>query len=143
MAGAWHVVHCQAASGHSINAMDKGSLASSFVESAISSFSVNFKAKDIPAWLQKAPSGPAPYDSKAVPVDWAAGRLVERHHLPWHAALPLVLYIITENQGFLKNIEPLNVHFGRNGGPYDDIEAFSITIDGVDEFVSKKDWDRI
>jgi len=142
MAGEWHYIHCQAVLHNTINPTDSGILPSPFVKSAISSSRVNFKASTIPSWLQKPPSGPAPYDSNSAPVDWAAGRLVERHRLPWQAALPLVFYIITQNASFLKKIESLDIAIKYGNAPSDN-EAFTVVINNLDEFVSKKDWNRV
>jgi hypothetical protein len=78
-----------------------------------------------------------------VPVDWAAGRLVERYHLPWHTALPVVFYILSENRGFLESLEPLEVDISYETVPLVDSSTLTVTIEKVDEFVSKKDWDRV
>ena len=58
-------------------------LSSQAHRSAERSAQLNLTADTVPAWLRKPPDGPEPYAAPKVPMEWATGRLVERHRLPW------------------------------------------------------------
>jgi hypothetical protein len=143
LVGAWHFLHCQAAVGQEALLTGQENLPPAMVESAIGSARINLKADNIPGWLQQPLAGPAPYNNLVAPVDRAAGRLVERYAVPWHAFLPLVYYILTENPEFLKDIEPFDVKISQTNTPLTAWAAFAIIIKNVDEYTRKEDWDRI
>lgn len=143
LAGAWYFLHCQAVAGQEAMLKAQENLQPASAESAICSARINLKADTIPGWLQQPVACPAPYNNLVAPVDRAAGRLVERYAVPWHAFLPLVYYILTENPDFLKDIEPLDVKISQTNTPRTTWAAFAINIKNVDEYTRKEDWDRI
>lgn len=95
--------------------------------------------KEIPPWLRRPP-GIAQIDS---PMDWATARLVERYRLPWQIWTYLQNYILTLDKYWLGRLDfasALLVTADPGPLPY---QGFSITIWGLDESVTKKDWELI
>lgn len=144
LASAWHFLHnYETTRGVKSDMENGGTLTEAMKQSAIRSAHVLLGAKGVPAWLSKPPSGPAPYDQSASPLDWAVGRLLERHKLPWAAATPLSFYVLTENPDWLGHIELLSVTTSYSYYRLYETDAFNISIEGLDEFVTAADWKRI
>jgi hypothetical protein len=98
--------------------------------------------EDIPDWLQRVPTL-GPYPEVSVPMDRAAAKLVERYRLPWGLAPNLQFYILTLDKSWLANIDfvlSLVSEAGRESPHY---PGFSLTLYGLDDFVTKGEWDRI
>jgi len=109
--------------------------------SARSSARVNLKESSV-EWLSRAPSGRPPYDEHAAPVDWAAARLAERHHLPRKTIPSLVWYILTLDRHWVTGLELLEVEVHRDQAA-DDPDAFVVLVKGIDEYITSKDWQRV
>ena len=143
LAGRWLHLHRKTAMGQMIEEEDEAGLSLELRASAVASAQVYLKASHVPAWLQRPPDGPQPYDKPSVPIDWAAGRLVERHRLPWHLVVPLLFCILTQDPDWLTGLEPLQVETGPGDSISGDPEAFTVSVKGIDEFITLEDWDRI
>ena len=143
LAGHWLQFHREAATGHRIAEETEDLLPVALRRSASISKRVNLAANSISDWLKRPPSGPPPYDSHAVPIEWAAGRLVERYQLPWWAADPLTFYILTEDPDWVTGLKPLSVSITHGYAPSGDPEAFTVSIGGIDEFITREDWDHV
>ena len=144
--GMWHNVHTSLASGNKDVLIDEeshGSLQVTMRLSAIRSARVHFTGKDVPKWLKQIPTGEPPYDNTGAPLDRAVGRLVERHRLPWRATSPLTTYVLTENPEWIKDIELLSVSTSYSYYRLYETNTNSITVEGIDEFITSKDWQRL
>lgn len=99
---------------------------------------------ELPEWMRKLPQVPSFY-SKAVeldlPIGRLAGRLIERFGLPWDSYYKIIFCILTGNRKYIDGIFPLDVTVACAEGR--DPEAFSVTIESVDEFVTKAQWDEV
>lgn len=102
---------------------------------------IDLAATSSPEWLRRKPEGPGVYQRSTIPIYWAVGRLVERHHLPWRLAPNILDFVLTLNGEFITGLEPLDVSVQKESG--EDPDAFSIEVKGVDEYTSKKQWDMI
>ncbi len=146
IAGWWHSAHTLLALGKKDDLSNEelyGPLPETMHLSVIKSARVQFTSKNAPGWLRQLPTGEPPYDSTSAPLDRAVGRLVERHRLPWHTALPLTFYVLTENPEWVKDIELLSISkFYFHYRPYE-TTAVGITVEGIDEFITGKDWQRL
>ena len=76
-------------------------------------------------------------------MNWAAARLVERYRLPWRLVPRLQSYILTQDKSRLESID-----FVFSLVLEGDIEllyypGFSLTLYGLDDFVTQEEWDRI
>jgi len=146
IAGMWHSAHTLLASGKKDVLIDEesyGPLQVTMRLSAIKSARVQFTGKGVPKWLKQIPTGEPPYDSTGAPLDRAVGRLMERHRLPWRAASALTAYVLTENPEWIKDIELLSVSTSYSYYGLYETNANSITVEGIDEFITFKDWQRL
>ena len=98
--------------------------------------------EDIPDWLQRAPS-PGPYSEAPVPMDRAAARLAERYRLPWRVVPNLQFYILTLDKPWLESIDFVLSLVSEEGRESPHHPGFSLTLSGLDDFVTKEEWDRI
>jgi hypothetical protein len=143
LTGWWIQLHRKSAMGQVIEAEEQELLSSELFQSATASAVVDLTADQVPEWLRQPPLGPPPYHQQAVPLDRAAGRLVERHRLPWHAAAPLAFYILTQDPDRLTKLDPFSadvVYEDIGGG---DPDAFMVSVRGIDEFMTRADWNNI
>ena len=140
LTGEWLRVHREAVRGKAEPAI---LLSPELHQSATSSAQVRFDAPLAPQWLQSPPHGPSPYDPPASPIDWAVGSIIERHRLPWHVAVPLTLYTLTQNPDWISGIDPLQVEIDYDDVPSRDPRAFRVVIKELDEFVTSEDWSGI
>jgi hypothetical protein len=76
-------------------------------------------------------------------LDRAAARLAERHNLQQNAVLPLTFYILTQDPDWITGLDPIQIGISHGDDPHSDPEAFTISLKGLDEFITKDDWDRI
>ncbi|MFC1953993.1 hypothetical protein ACFLU7_00345 [Chloroflexota bacterium] len=144
--GMWHNAHTSLASGNKDVLIDEeshGLLQATMRLSAIKSARVQFTGKDVPEWLKQIPTGEPPYDSTGAPLYRAVGRLLERHRLPRRAASALTAYVLTENPEWIKDIELFSVSTSYSYYRLYETNANSITVEGIDEFVTLKDWQRL
>ena len=109
-------------------------------ERAWGSGSVDLRAASIPEWLRTPPTGPGQYDRPVVPLDWAVGRLIERHRLPWHLAKSLTYYVLTLDRRWVEGLQPFDIRVTLSTNTPEDPGAFRVEIDGLDEFVTKAQW---
>lgn len=88
----------------------------------------------------------------SVPIEWAAGRIIERHRLPPHSRMlhHVIFYILTRDPACFAEQGPLDVRImhgdvtsGRGASGDGDPEAFEIVIKGIDEFITKDDWMKV
>ncbi|HZA24892.1 MAG TPA: hypothetical protein VFA32_20230, partial [Dehalococcoidia bacterium] len=95
--------------------------------------------KEVPPWLQRPP-GMSQIDS---PMDWATARLVERYRLPWRIWDFLQNYILTLDKYWLGRLDFASALLATaDPGPLP-YQGYSVTIWGLDEFVTKEDWELI
>lgn len=102
---------------------------------------IDLAATSSPEWLRRKPDGTGFYQESTIPIYWAVGRLVERHHLPWRIALNILVFVLTLNEGFITDLETLDVSVRKDSGG--DPDALTIEVKGIDEYTSKKQWDKI
>lgn len=138
--GRWLSVHTKAAAGGDVGE-EEAETTKHLFESAVAASQVDFSSADVD-WLRRAPSAPDWYCHPLAPIDWAAGRLVERHRLPWRATTSLKFYILTRNPEWLTGLSHLHVEV-QYADSSQDPEAFSVTVKRIDEFFTKADWDSI
>jgi len=133
LALSWLHVHIQTAIGQTVLSEDVETLPPAMQESAVRSAKVKLASADIPNWLQLPPSGPAPYNQDASPIEWATGRLVECHRLPWSIALALTFYVLTLDNHRLSGLEPLQVSINYGDEATRDPDAFTVAVHGIGE----------
>jgi len=96
------------------------------------------------SWLKKEPSIPErfiKYFNLVIPLDRCIARLIERYQLPWLCGINLRRYIMTRRVAYLRSIFPydIEINYVTTGIG----EAFTITVDGIDEFMTKQHWNEI
>ena len=144
LASRWMWVHRQAHLGHPISMGDDDTLPKEMWESAEASCRVLLDRIDVSEWLRRPPAGPEPYSENGAPFDRAIGRLMERYGLPWHLSSPLSFYVLTRDLDRVTNMEWMTVSVTYEESPaLRDPDAFSLHVLGLDEYVTKKDWDRV
>jgi len=139
LASEWFDIHRKAASGQTIEEGDSQILSLDMRESAILSAGVDLRATEVPEWLRRPLSKPG----MAAPIDCAAGRLIERHNLPWHTLTAITMFILTQDHSWIEGLEPLSIDIAGGRDPSIDPEAFSISVRNIDEFITKEDWGRV
>ena len=143
VAGWWIQLHRMATMGHVFEAEEQELLSPELFQSATASAVVDLTADQAPEWLRQAPLGPPPYHQQAVPLDRAAGRLVERHRLPWRAASPLAFYILTQDPDRVAGLEPFPVEVVYGDNIRGDPDVFTVSVKWIDEFMTKADWNNV
>ena len=96
------------------------------------------------SWLRKKPEIPDRHAHRfdlKVPLDWCAARLIERYELPWYCKYSLYYFILTQEGKYLEKILPFDVTVVPITTPVGG--AFTITIDWIDEYTTKKQWGKI
>ena len=144
LAGIWMYLHKAAAQGDTphIDLVDE--LRQDLRESAVASAQVRIDLAPVD-WLRETPRGPAPYDGFGAPLEWATGRLIERHRLPWKAAIPVMLHVLTLDPAWITELEPLHVDIIHSdpASSSADPESFTVSLKGIDEYVTREDWERV
>jgi len=95
-------------------------------------------------WLKKHPKIPNSYAARfdlSLPIDFCVARLIERYQLPWQCDYKLRFFLLTEDCSYLKNIYPFDVMIDLVKAPIG--EAYRVTVDGVDEYTTREQWDDI
>ena len=143
LVGEWLHIHRKTASGRTIEEEDSQILSIDMRESAILSARADLQASEVPEWLCRPTGEPGSHKGLDAPIDRAAGRLIERHNLPWHALTAVTMFILTQDHSWIEGLEPLRIDITRSRDPSGDPEAFSISVKNIDEFTTKEDWDRV
>ena len=55
----------------------------------------------------------------------------------------MILFLLTLDPTHVTGLEPVRATIGGESEPPGDPEAFTVTIEAVDEYVTKADWDRV
>ena len=58
-------------------------------------------------------------------------------------ASPLTLYLLTLDPTHITGLEPVQATIRSDGEAHGDPEAFTVVVEGLDEYVTKADWDRV
>lgn len=142
LASEWINVHRKVASHQTVMEEDREMLSTDMCESAVASAGVDLQASEVPEWL-RYPLNEGSYKVLAAPLDWAAEKLIERHNLPQYALTPITLFVLTQDHSWIEGLNPLHIDISHNRDPSSDPEAFTIAMKGIDEFITKEDWDRV
>ena len=144
LAGWWLHLHRQAAKGQLPDAKedDYTILSAPLRESAVRSARVSLQATRAPDWLRLPPPKPELQRQPMAPIDLAASMLAVRHHLPLRVTTSLTFYILTLDPSWITGLQPVEVDvaYGESDA---DPAAFTVTVKGIDEFMTKADWDRV
>lgn len=95
-------------------------------------------------WLSKRPNIPERHAHRfdlKMPLDRCVARLIELYGLPWYSQPNLCVFILTKESKSLENIFPFDV--STNGIPEPEGGALTITVDGIDEYTTKRQWQDI
>lgn len=94
-------------------------------------------------WLQKKPEVPAFFKrfDWEIPIDHCVARLIERYGLPWQCDHNIRKFTLTLDPKYLESILPFDVIIGLVDTPIG--KAYRVTIDWIDEYTTKKQWDEI
>ena len=95
-------------------------------------------------WLQKESTVPERYATcfdLRVPIDRCVTRLIERYQLPWLCGPNLQRFMLTQDSTLLHSIFPVDIEI--EGVTTSIGEAFAITVVGIDEFTTRKQWNDI
>jgi len=96
------------------------------------------------SWLEKEPGLPdrfTKYFNLVIPLDRCVARLIERYQLPWLCGINLRRYFVTGRVKYLQSIFPFDIEI--NYVTTEIGEALTITVDGIDEFMTNKQWSEI
>ena len=61
--------------------------------------------------------------------------------LPWRIAPNILAFLLTSSGEYITGLEPLDIKVQKDTEK--DPDAFSIEVKGVDEYTSKKEWDKV
>lgn len=128
--------------------------------SAVKSSRVKLDTKTVPEWLSRPISNIVLNERLKTPLEHAVGRLIKRYCLPSHVIVNLKFFILTEDYNLISSIDPIEVtkslddrywitainptqNVNPAEHPIDTTGAFTICIKGLDEYISKEDWDDI
>ncbi|MFH1141642.1 MAG: hypothetical protein V1724_08310 [Chloroflexota bacterium] len=62
---------------------------------------------------------------------------------PWHVAASLTLYILTQDPAWVTKLEMARVAINYEYDSSSDPGAFTVSVKGIDEFITQEDWDRL
>ena len=119
----------------------RGLLSTEANSSAEESAQLDLSAPHFPDWLKSRPGGPDPYRSTKVPLERVAARLVERHRLPWFMVRRIEMFILALDNSFLENTIFARAFLDDAADHWH--KGYSVTVSGLDEYVTRKDWNRI
>lgn len=144
LVGEWLFIHRETAMGKTPPYDElAGLLSQPMKNSAVRSAGIDLTSPQAPEWLRHPPNGPTPYQDPTSPIDWVAGRMIERHRLPWHIASVLTSYILTKDNSRVEHLELLEVEIKYGEGGTKDPGAFTVVVKGIDEFITESDWNHI
>jgi hypothetical protein len=139
----WVSLHRHFAAGHSI---DRASYFSHVTEGGVAaaeqSARIDLSGDMLPAWLGGDPMRGAPYDN-------AVARLCDRHHLPMgHQITDAVgFYALSGDRVFVSNVNFVRALIALGSAasdkPHGTYDSFTISIGGVDEYVTQDDWNAM
>ena len=144
LAGDWLFLHRETAMGKTPTDDElTGLLSQPMKMSAVRSAGADLTSPQAPEWLRHPPNGPAPYQVPMSPIDWVTGRMIERHHLPWHIASALTFYTLTKDNTWVEHLElmEVEVRYGESGTK--DQGAFTVVVKGIDEYITASDWNHV
>lgn len=149
LSGQWLWCHRCTALGQPLDfGRDCPNLPPAAVRSAQASAVLDLASVSEPAWLHHQPRDSGPLLQSGVPIDRAVALLIERHRLPvvsWVAG-GLALYVVTDDSNWVSHgsfpatLAELGARHGIN--PASD-DSFGLAVAGLDEFVTRADWDAI
>jgi hypothetical protein len=144
MVGEWLHLHRQAARGQLPKVKQAGYtlLSASLRKSAVKSARVSLQVIKGPDWLRFPPDKMELPHQPMAPIDLAASMLAVRHRLPLRITTSLTFYILTLDPSWITGLQPVDVEVAY-GESDSDPAAFTITVKGIDEFITKDDWDLI
>ncbi len=96
------------------------------------------------SWLQKESAVPEHYAAHfnlRIPIDRCVTKLIERYQLPWLCGPILQRFILTQDSTLLHLIFPFDIEI--EGVTTSIGEAFAATVNGIDEFMTRKQWNDI
>lgn len=139
----WMAAHERFVAGRDADDVIGSELSPEAIRMADTSAQVDLAHTANPGWLRQGVTAGAPLDD-------AVARLCRRHLLPHtlDGKTCLAFYILTDDKVHLKNISfPLTLFAldSLEGGAESVgiIGSFSATIAGIDEYLSKQDWDAL
>lgn len=98
-------------------------------------------------WLQaEPPAHPDCLWDGQLPLHLAAVLLLERHRLPRHICPSVMIHILTKSRDDLLGLEPeqvLTFKDAREIRVEPPSHTISVLVQGIDEYTTKADWDRI
>jgi hypothetical protein len=144
LTGWWLYLHRQAVKGQLPDAKedDYTILSAPLRESAVRSARVSLQATQDLDWLRLPPHKPELQSPPMAPIDLAASMLAVRHHLPSRVTTSLTFYILTLDPSWITGLQPVEVDVAY-GGSDADPAVFTVTVKGIDEFMTKVDWDLV
>ena len=107
---------------------------------AVKSAAAHMDGRNIPEWLRPKQKGML---RSASPIRRAISTLLHRHRLPGHAWQEIELFFFTKDLSWLGDITDLELSFQPSSGAVENEIAFDVLIKGVDEFTTRKEWDRL
>lgn len=144
LVGKWLHLHGQAAMGQLPDAKedDYAILSAPLRESAVGSAKVNLQVAGSLDWLWLSPLKSDLQRQPMAPIVLAASMLAVRHHLPLRVNTSLIFYILTLDPSWITGLQAVEVDVAH--GEIDaDPAAFTVAVKGIDEFMTKADWDRV
>ena len=140
----WLHLHRQAARGQLPKAKkaDYSLLSASLRKSAVKSSRVSLQDTKSPDWLRLPPQKTELPHQHMAPIDLIASMLAVRHSLPLRISTSLTFYILTLDPFWITGLQPIEV-VAAHGESDADPAAFFVTVKGIDEFMTKADWERV
>ena len=142
LAGWWLHTHMKVALGQKVDETDKEMLSAELLESAVLSATHYLRSDSTPDWIRQPVNESIPSISRLAPIEYCASRLAERYNLPPHSVRSLNFYILTQDPSWITGIDPIvvDISYADEPGGHD---RFTVCLKGVDEFITKKDWDHV
>ena len=143
LAGAWPQAHREAARGGDVDWENLDILSPEMRKSATTSAAVDLGDKGAPKWLRWTYQRVDDSVDSPVPMEWVAKRLLERHQLPRRITGSMIKFVLTEDVSWISNLDPLSVGIRYGGDLQTNPADLTVSVFGVDEFLTKKDWDHV
>jgi hypothetical protein len=146
LAHRWASQHQRAAVGEGPDKFIVG-LAPEALDSARRSAAIDLSRIQDPQWLRVRPKPHAqcPW-GETLPLHWAVARLLERHRLSSHLCPFVMSHVLTRRREDLLDLEPTNIKMSHGSGEISISQpehSFAVTVQGIDEFTTKEQWDHI
>lgn len=117
-------------------------LPASLKKSAVNSARTRLDTARIPEWLRVTRQKRKSQHWVAAPIDLAATMLAQRHRIPLRLITSLTYYILTLDPSWITDLQPIEVVVAHSESDADPV-AFTVTVKGIDELITKADWERI